>query len=291
MLIGGIEAGGTKFVLAIGNDQGEILEKQTIPTEHPDYTLPKVIDFFKNKGIERLGVGAFGAIDINQNSPSYGTLQETPKTDWIGYPFGRILKENLEVPVIIDTDVNVAAMSEAKWGNATDVDSCLYITVGTGIGGGAYLNGSTLKGLSHSEMGHIKIRRHKEDTYKGNCPYHDDCLEGLASGPAIEKRWGKKGHELVDNEKVWDMEAYYLAQAITNYIYILSPERIILGGGVMKQQQLFPLIRKNVIEMLNGYVSSPYLTEDEIDQYIVSPGLTDEAGVKGALYLAMMETV
>lgn len=289
MLIGGIEAGGTKFVLAIGDEQGEIIEKLTIPTEHPKSTLPKVIDFFKDKGIERLGVGAFGPIDINPKSTSYGKLQETPKTDWIGFPFGQVLKDSLGVPVNIDTDVNVAAMSEAKWGNATDVDTCLYITVGTGIGGGAYLNGTTLKGLSHSEMGHIKVRRHPEDTYEGNCPYHEDCLEGLAAGPAIEKRWGKKGHELIDNDKVWEIEAFYLAQAITNYIYILSPERIILGGGVMKQQQLFPLIRKNVINMLNGYVSSPYLTEEEIDQYIVSPGLTDEAGVKGALYLAMMD--
>lgn len=287
MLIGGIEAGGTKFVLAIGNEQGEILEKSVIPTEHPDITLPKVIDFFVGKGIERLGVGAFGAIDIRPESPSYGTLQQTPKTDWIGYPFGKVLKSSLQVPITIDTDVNVAAMSEAKWGNAKDVSTCLYITVGTGIGGGAYLQGTTLKGLSHPEMGHIKVRRHPEDKYDGGCPYHTDCLEGLAAGPAIERRWGKKGHELSNHDKVWEIEAYYLAQAITQYIYILSPERIILGGGVMKQQQLFPLIRKNVIEMLNGYVSSPYLTEKEIDQYILPPGLTDEAGIKGALYLAM----
>lgn len=206
----------------------------------------------------------------------------------MNYPLGAKLKEALGVPVIIDTDVNVAAMSEAKWGgNATDVDSCLYITVGTGIGAGAYFHGQTLKGLSHSEMGHIKVRRHPDDTYSGTCPYHGDCLEGIAAGPSLERRWGKKGHELADDQKVWKMEAYYLAQALTSYIYILSPERIIMGGGVMKQEQLFPLIRKNVLEMLNGYVSSPYLTEKEIDQYIVPPGLTDEAGVKGALYLAM----
>ena len=286
-MLGAIEAGGTKFVLAVGNQSGEILDKIVIPTDHPDITVAKVIEYFKDKKIERLGLGGFGPIDINQDSPSYGQLQKTPKTDWVDYPLGATLKKELNVPINIDTDVNVAALSEAKFGNATDVDTCLYITVGTGIGAGAYYHGQTLKGLSHPEMGHVKVRRHPEDTYQGTCPYHGDCLEGLAAGPSLEKRWGKKGDKLVDSPEVWELEAYYLAQALTNYIYVLSPERIILGGGVMKQKQLFPLIRKNVIEMLNGYVSSPYLTEDKIDEYIVSPGLTDEAGVKGALYLAM----
>lgn len=287
MRIGAIEAGGTKFVLATGNHQGEIFEKQVIPTEHPDITIPKVLDFFKGKNIERLGIGSFGPIDINENSPSYGQLQKTPKIDWIDYPLGAVLKEKLAVPIVVDTDVNVAAMSEAKWGNAQDVNTCLYITVGTGIGAGGYFHGKTLKGLSHPEMGHIKVLRHPEDEFAGNCPYHADCLEGMAAGPALEKRWGKKGPELADHSKVWELEAYYLAQAVTNYIYILSPERVILGGGVMKQEQLFPLIRSNVIEMLNGYVSSPYLTDKEIDAYIVSPGLSDEAGIKGALLLAV----
>ncbi len=286
-MLGAIEAGGTKFVLAVGNNEGEILDKLTIPTEHPDQTIPKVVDYFKDKGIKKLGLGSFGPIDLKKNSPTYGQLQKTPKTDWIDYPLGAILKERLNVPVIIDTDVNVAAMSEAKFGNATDVDSCLYITVGTGIGGGFYYQGQTLTGLSHPELGHIKVRRHPDDRYEGTCPSHRDCLEGLAAGPAIEQRWGKKGDQLVDVDQVWEMEAFYLAQALTTFIYVLSPERIILGGGVMKQEQLFPLIRKNVIKMLNGYVSSPYLTADQIDQYIVAPGLTDEAGIKGALHLVM----
>lgn len=289
MILGAIEAGGTKFVLGIGNDQGEILEKEVIPTEHPDITVPKVIAFFKNKGVERIGLGGFGPIDINEHSPTYGQLQKTPKLDWVDYPLGKMLKEALNIPVIIDTDVNVAAMSEAKWGNAKDVNTCLYITVGTGIGAGAYFNGQTLKGLSHPEMGHLIVRRHPDDPYEGTCPYHGDCIEGLAAGPSLEKRWGKQGQELADDEEVWEMEAFYLAQALTNYIYVLSPERIVMGGGVMKQKQLFPLIRKNVLEMLNGYVSSPFLTGKEIDQYIVPPGLTDEAGIKGALYLAMEE--
>lgn len=286
-MLGAIEAGGTKFVLAIGNQSGDILDKIVIPTEHPDITVPKVINYFKDTKIKRLGLGGFGPIDINQDSPTYGQIQQSPKTAWVDYPLGAVLQEKLNIPIIIDTDVNVAAMSEAKFGSARDVDSCLYITVGTGIGAGAYYHGRTLQGLSHPEMGHIKVRRHPEDTYKGTCPYHEDCLEGLAAGPAIEKRWGKKGDQLADLPHVWEMEAYYLAQALTNYIYVLSPERIILGGGVMKQKQLFPLIRQNVIDMLNGYVSSPYLTKDKIDEYIVSPGLTDEAGIKGALHLVM----
>ncbi|WP_407270064.1 ROK family protein [Radiobacillus sp. PE A8.2] len=286
-MYGAIEAGGTKFVLAVGNEKGDILDKQVIPTEHPTITIPKVINFFKNKGIKKLGLGSFGPIDINEESNTYGQLQKTPKNDWVDYPLGETIKIALNVPIKIDTDVNVAAMAEAKWGNAIDVNTCFYMTVGTGIGAGAYVHGQTLKGLSHPEMGHIKVRRHPEDTYVGSCPYHKDCLEGIASGPSLEKRWGKKGNELANDTKVWEIEAYYLAQALTNYIYILSPERIIIGGGVMNQQQLLPLIRKRVIEMLNGYVSSPYLTGKEIDQYIVSPGLTDEAGIKGALYLAI----
>jgi len=289
VLLGAIEAGGTKFVIAIGTDQGDIIEKKVIPTEHPDITVPKVLAFFEGKGIERLGLGGFGPIDINESSPTYGQLLKTPKIDWIDYPLGKTLEESLGVPVVIDTDVNVAAMSEAKWGNAKDVQTCLYITVGTGVGAGAYFHGQTLKGLSHPEMGHIKVHRHPDDAYAGGCPYHGDCLEGMAAGPALEKRWNKKGYELSDDAHVWEMEAYYLAQALTSYIYILSPERIIMGGGVMKQKQLFPLIRKNVLDMLNGYVSSPYLNAKEIDQYIVPPGLTDESGIKGALYLAMTE--
>lgn len=286
-MFGAIEAGGTKFVLAIGDETGEILDKLTIPTEHPDITVPKVVDYFKEKQITKLGLGSFGPVDINPDSPSYGQLLKTPKTDWIDYPLGATLEEKLGVPVVIDTDVNVAALSEAKFGHATDVDTCLYLTVGTGVGGGIYYRGETLRGLSHPEVGHIKVRRHPDDQFEGNCPYHDDCLEGLAAGPAIEQRWGKKGDKLVDVDEVWELEAYYLAQALTTFIYVLSPERIILGGGVMHQKQLFPLIRKYVLEMLNGYVSSPHLTEDEIDQYIVSPGLTDEAGIKGALQLVM----
>ncbi|WP_082233267.1 ROK family protein [Halobacillus massiliensis] len=287
MKLGAIEAGGTKFICAVGNDQGEILEKVVIPTEAPSITMPKVYQFFKDKGIERMGIGSFGPIDLNKEGGSYGTIQKTPKIDWIDFPLAGEITKQLEIPVVVDTDVNVAALSESRWGNATDVNTCLYITVGTGIGAGAVVNGATVKGLSHPEMGHIGVRRHQADSYEGKCPYHKDCLEGMAAGPAIEARWGKKGIELADDPKVWDLEAYYLAQGLVNFIYILSPERIIMGGGVMQQEQLFGKVRKYVIEMLNGYVSSPRLNANNIDEYIVPPGLTTEAGIKGALGLVM----
>ncbi|MFC7062005.1 ROK family protein [Halobacillus seohaensis] len=287
MKLGAIEAGGTKFVCAVGDEHGEIFEKVVIPTEAPTITMPKVYEFFENKGIERMGVGSFGPIDLNEKGGTYGRIQKTPKIDWVDFPLAEDIAKNLNVPVVVDTDVNVAALSESRWGNATDVDACLYITVGTGIGAGAVVNGQTLKGLSHPEMGHIGVRRHEKDSFAGACPYHGDCLEGMAAGPALEARWGKAGVELTEDPLVWEVEAHYLAQALVNYIYILSPERIIMGGGVMQQAHLFDLIRKNVVDMLNGYVSSPRLTPENINEYIVAPGLTDEAGVKGALGLVI----
>ncbi|MBM7551471.1 ROK family protein [Thalassobacillus pellis] len=286
MKLGAIEAGGTKFVCAVGNEYGEVFEKTTIPTESPQITMPKVYDFFAGKGVERMGIGSFGPIDLDENGDSYGTIQKTPKIDWVDFPLAGEIRKNLGVPVVVDTDVNVAALSESQWGNAKDADSCLYITVGTGVGAGAVVNGTTLKGLSHPEMGHIVVKRHENDEFTGICPYHGDCLEGMASGPAIEKRWGKAGKDLSGDPAVWEMEAHYLAQALVSYIYILSPERIVMGGGVMQQEHLFGLIRKNVMDMLGGYVSSPKLDADHINEYIVPPGLTNEAGIKGALALA-----
>ena len=197
------------------------------------------------------------------------------------------LKKHYDVPMEFDTDVNGAALAESWWGAGKGLKNVMYITVGTGIGAGAVVNGTMLQGLTHPEMGHIFIKRHPEDTYEGNCPFHKDCLEGMAAGPAIEKRWGKKGHELADNERVWDMEAYYLAQALMNYILILSPQRIIMGGGVMKQQHLFPRIRKYVQEFLNGYVQKKEILE-KIDEYVVYPGLGDEAGFVGSIALGKL---
>jgi fructokinase len=284
MVIGAIEAGGTKFVCGLGNEDGVISERISIPTTTPEETMAEVVSFFKDKGIEALGVGSFGPVDLEQSSATYGFITSTPKPHWAQFDLVGELKKYFDVPVGFDTDVNAAALGESLWGAAAGLDSCLYMTVGTGIGVGALVEGKLIHGLTHPEMGHIMVRRHGDDTYAGRCPYHGDCLEGLAAGPAIEERWGKKGIELKESPEVWEMEAHYLAQAIANYILILSPKKVIVGGGVMKQDQLFPLVRGKVKEILGGYVQSGQILED-IDEYIVPPGLGDNAGLAGALGL------
>ncbi|MBM7644617.1 fructokinase [Scopulibacillus daqui] len=285
MLFGAIEAGGTKFVCGIGNENGEILERVSFPTTTPEETMGQVINFFKDKQMDAMGVGTFGPVDPNESSPTYGYITSTPKIKWRNFDIIGELKKHFNIPFGFDTDVNAAALGETEWGAAKGLDSCVYMTVGTGIGGGAVIRGEMVHGMLHPEMGHILVKRHPEDDFAGNCPYHQDCLEGMAAGPAIEKRWGKKGIELQEVDKVWEIEAYYLAQAAVNLIYTLSPKKIVLGGGVMHQKQLFPIIRENVKELLNGYVQTNEILSD-IDQYIVPPGLGDNAGLCGAVALA-----
>ena len=286
MRIGALEAGGTKMVMAVGNENREILDRVSIPTLKPENTIPLIVDYFKKNNVERLGIGSFGPVCIDKDSQKYGHILETPKTEWRFYDILGNLEKGLNIPCYIDTDVNVAAIGEAAWGSAKDVKNCVYITVGTGIGAGIITDGKPLHGLMHPEAGHILIKRHKEDSFGGVCPYHKDCLEGMASGPSIEKRWGISAKELSDNKAVWDIEAYYLAQAIVNYILILSPQRIILGGGVMHQKQLLPLIRENVKELLNGYICMPEL--EDMDSFIVAPKLEDNQGIMGCIKLALM---
>ncbi|MBT2658559.1 ROK family protein [Bacillus sp. ISL-18] len=280
-MLGAIEAGGTKFVCAVGDETGKITDRIQIPTTIPEETLPKVIDFFKKYPVEAIGIGSFGPIDVNRESPTYGYITSTPKPGWKDYPFVQTIQDAFDVPIGFHTDVNAAALGEATFGAAKGLDSCLYITVGTGIGAGALVQGQLLQGHSHPEMGHILVRRHPRDSYQGRCPYHGDCLEGLAAGPAIEERWGEKGVRLAEREEVWELEGYYIAQALMQYILILSPKRIILGGGVMNQKQVFASIYQYLEEFLRDYVSLP-----ELSEYIVSPGLGDNAGITGALLLA-----
>jgi fructokinase len=281
MMYGAIEAGGTKFVCAVGDEKGVIVERAQFPTTVPEETMREVVDFFKAFKLDAIGVGSFGPIEVNRDSANYGSITSTPKTPWKNYPMVKVLKEAFQVPIGFNTDVNAAALGEATFGAAKGLDSCLYITVGTGIGAGAIVQGKVLQGLSHPEMGHILVRRHHSDSFQGKCPFHGDCLEGLAAGPAIEARWQDKGVNLVDREEVWDLEGYYLAQALMQYILILSPQKIILGGGVMNQKQVFDYVYKHLETLLNGYVALPELTD-----YIVSPGLGDQAGITGALLLA-----
>lgn len=287
MRLAAIEGGGTKFVLAIGDHEGNLYKRIEIPTKAPEETMDVVIDFFKNEEFEAMGVGCFGPIDPNVESETYGYITETPKVMWKNYNIIGKLKEHFDVPIKFDTDVNGAALGELKWGAAKGLDSSVYVTVGTGIGGGAVAGGKMINGLLHPEMGHIFVRRHPEDSYKGNCDIHGDCLEGLACGPAIEERWGISAKELPVNHKAWEIQAHYLAQAVVNYILILSPQKIILGGGVMKQKQLFPLIREKVKGILNGFIKKDEIIND-IENYIVSPGLIDNAGICGALALAQI---
>lgn len=277
MLIGGIEAGGTKFVCAVGDESGKIMAKTSFPTEGPAETFQEVQQFFRGHKVEAIGIGCFGPIDLDENSATYGTILNTPKTKWRQYDILTKLKTDFKVPIYLDTDVNAAALAEYTYGAGRDMNSCMYITVGTGIGAGFVQNGKTYIGKSHPEMGHILIPQHRDDHFAGCCPYHGNCLEGLASGPAIEKRYGKKGVQLADDARVWELEADYLAKAIMNYFLVLSPERIILGGGVMKQQQLYPLIRERFLELVNGYMEI-----DNADAFIVAPELNDEQGVRGA---------
>lgn len=283
MRIGALEAGGTKMVCAIGNEKGEIFEKISIPTKTPETTMPEMIQWFKAKKIEALGIGCFGPIDPDKDSPTYGYITSTPKLAWKDYNIVGAFEEQICCPVGFDTDVNGSALGEVTFGQAKGKKNIVYLTVGTGIGAGVYAEGKLLHGMLHPEAGHILMRRREDDHYEGKCPYHKTCLEGLAAGPAIEERWGKKGIELQNRDEVWDLEAYYLAQALTNYILILAPQLIILGGGVMHQEQLFTRIRAYVKDMLNGYIKTKEL--EDIDHYIVPASLHDDQGIMGALEL------
>ncbi|MEK0317015.1 ROK family protein [Cohnella sp. 56] len=286
MRIGAIEAGGTKFVCGIGNEHGTIEDRTSFPTEQPEKTLAQVFEYFKDKGVDAIGIGSFGPINIDVASPMYGYVTTTPKPGWTGYPFLPALKREFDVPMGWDTDVNAAALGEATWGAAAGLDSCVYYTIGTGVGVGVYAEGKLVHGLVHPEGGHVLLRRHPADEYEGFCPYHGDCLEGLAAGPALQGRWKIKGSDIPQDHPAWQMEAYYIGQAVANTVLMLSPKRIILGGGVMHQPQLFPMVRAEVLKALNGYVSSDALAAG-IDTYIVPPGLGDNAGLSGALALGL----
>jgi fructokinase len=287
MRIGALEAGGTKMVVAIGNENGEIFERASIPTQTPETTMPQLIDYFKSRAVEMLGIGCFGPIDLDRNSDTYGYITSTPKLAWKNYDIVGAFKEHLKVPVGFDTDVNASAIGEATWGITKELDTSLYITIGTGIGVGVIVGGKPLHGMLHPEAGHILLSKHAQDSFNGICPYHSNCFEGLASGPAIEARYGKKAIELADNYAVWELESYYIAQAIANYILTLSPKRIILGGGVMHQEQLLPLVKDKVKEIINGYVNTKELKD--MDNYIVLPSLSDNQGILGCIKLALDE--
>ena len=287
MLYGALEAGGTKMVMAVGTENGEILEQVSVPTRTPSVTIPEVINHFKDKDIKALGIGSFGPIDLDRSSKTYGYITSTPKLAWVNYDIVGNIRSAINIPVGFDTDVNAAVLGEATWGSIKGLSSGIYITVGTGIGVGVYLNGTLLHGMLHPEAGHILLNKHPKDDFGGVCPYHPNCMEGLASGPSIEKRYGKKATELESSSMAWEIEAYYLAQGIASYILTLSPHKIVLGGGVMNQAQLFPLIRAQAAKLLNGYIRTPQM--DDLDHYIVPAALNGRQGILGCIRLAILE--
>jgi len=288
MIYGGIEAGGTKWVCAVGDGAGDLQQSVTFPTTQPAETIGRAVEFFlANNPVDAVGVGSFGPIDLRRDSPSWGTITTTPKAGWGNTDVVGALGAALGVPLGFDTDVNAAALGEQRFGAAVGLETFCYLTVGTGIGGGGMANGQLLHGLLHPEIGHMRIPHdRRRDPFDGVCPYHGDCFEGLASGSALRERWGRPPEE-IDDEDAWVLEAEYLALGLFNVICTLSPQRVIVGGGVMNEPSLLPRIRKRVGELGHGYFATPALGE-AIDDYIVAPALGDRAGVLGALELGRL---
>jgi fructokinase len=288
-LLGGIEAGGTKFVCALGRGPDDLYAERRFPTTTPRETIGAAVDFFAESAADgdlaAIGIASFGPIDPDPGSPTYGQITSTPKPGWSNIDLAGEVSRALGLPVGFDTDVNAAALGEHRWGAARGLDTFIYMTVGTGIGGGAMVGGRLVHGLVHPEMGHLLIGRREDDDFEGVCPFHGGCLEGLAAGPAIERRWGCKAESLATDHPAWELEAHYLALGLANLVLALSPQRLILGGGVMDQRQLFPSIRRKMAGLLNGYVQAPAITRDN-EEFIVPPGLGARSGVLGAIALA-----
>lgn len=294
ILLGGIEAGGTKFICAVGTPNGTIQEKILIPTTTPDETMPQVLSFFQSihekTPLSAIGIGSFGPIDLHLKSKTYGYITSTSKLAWRNFNILGAVKNAFSIPIAFDLDVNASALGEQKWGAAQECETFLYVTIGTGIGAGGIVKGNLMHGLTHPEMGHIFIPQDREnDPFEGVCPYHKNCFEGLASGPSIMKRWKvKSASALPEDHKGWELEALYIAHGLSNLIMTLSPKKIILGGGVMKHQHLFPMIRTKVQTLLNGYIQHDNIL-NKIESYIVPPGLKTESGILGAIALANKE--
>lgn len=285
-LIGSIEGGGTKFVCAVIDENNQILAETRIPTTNPEQTLGACLDFFKQQEsqlgkLTALGIACFGPLDAHPGSPTYGRILATPKAGWAFADVVSVFEQGLGIPVGFDTDVNGAALAESIWGAGKGLSDLVYFTIGTGIGGGAMVNGELLHGLMHPEMGHVRLPRLVGDEgFAGVCPFHGDCFEGLANGPAMAARWGQPAETLAQGHPAWELEAGYIALALQGVICTLSPQRIILGGGVMSADFLLPMIREKTLKYLNGYIRSDLILEG-IEEYIVPPGLGTRSGILG----------
>ena len=287
-LLAAVEAGGTKFVCAVGRDPRAILRRTVIPTTTPDQTFARCCEFFEGCAAEfgacsGVGVASFGPINLDERSAVYGMLGLTPKEGWAGANFVQRLSQ-LNAPVKVDTDVNGAALGEWAHGTGMRRDTVAYVTIGTGIGVGVVSGGHSLKGATHYELGHIRPPRDLIDSFKGRCPFHGDCLEGLASGPAIRERWGADLGALGETHKALRLEARYLAHLVLTITLAHAPDIVIVGGGVAKAAGLLPNLREETARLIGGYLAGA--AEGDLSHYIVEPGLGDDAGVTGALMLA-----
>jgi fructokinase len=286
---GAVEAGGTKFICAIGNETGEILDQTRIDTRDPTTTLTEVCRYFGAAGrqfgaLTALGVGAFGPLDLKTGSPTFGYITSTPKPGWKNIDLAGALREGVDAPVYLDTDVNGAALAEWRFGAGQHLDSVAYVTVGTGIGVGVVHHGRPVHGLMHPELGHMFVRRHPADLgFAGICPYHGDCLEGLACGAALVARTGRTLKDAPPADPIWAIEADYLGQLCALLVLAHSPQRILIGGGVM-QERLYAAVHERMLHSLHGYIEAEEL---QSPHYIAPPGLGTAAGIKGALSLAI----
>lgn len=288
-LLGGIEAGGTKFVCAVGTGPDDVRAEARIPTTTPDETLARVLAFFREQArgtpLAALGLATFGPVDLDPRSPTFGFITSTPKPGWVHTDLAGSLGRGLGLPVAVDTDVNGAALAEHRWGTLRGCDPAVYVTVGTGVGGGAVVNGKTVHGAVHPEMGHLRVPHDRaRDPFPGVCAYHGDCLEGLASAPAMRSRWSVDPETLSADHPGWELEASYLALGLASVVAVLSPQRIVLGGGLMRAPGLLPRVRERLVALIGGYLRSPSL--DDIEGYVAASSLGERAGVLGAIALA-----
>jgi len=289
-LYGAIEAGGTKFVCAVGTGPDDIVAETRFPTDDPESTIGSATAFLADQQgvhgrLSAIGVASFGPVELRLDHSRYGWITTTPKPGWSGTPVIRPLMDAFEVPVGFDTDVNGAALGEGRWGAAQGVASFVYVTVGTGIGGGAVVDGNPLHGLVHPEMGHVPVARKPGDGFSGTCPFHGDCFEGMACGPALAQRWSIPAARLAGAhlEEARATQAWYVAQGLRAIVYMLAPQRIVLGGGVMGMPGLIELVRIELRRALAGY---PGLPEHDEPNFVVAPRLGSRAGVAGAFVLA-----
>lgn len=286
----GIDAGGTEFKCLVARGPDQVLAHTKVPVTYPGATLDACRDFFLAAQAEHgpfaaLGIASFGPVDLRRDSPTYGFITSTPKPNWTDTDLVGYFQRALGLPIRFDTDVNGALMAERRWGAAQGMENAIYVTVGTGIGAGVMVDGRLVHGAMHPEAGHMLVPRHPSDPFSGACPYHGACLEGLAAGPALQQRWQQSPQSMPDHHPAWELQAHYLAIMCVNLALVYSPQRIVLGGGVMEREALLPMVRRAYLAKINGYLGDQHA---EMESFITGPGLGSMAGALGAIALAQL---